>query len=122
MLNQIFLRLIWTAISATFLTMISHFLWSRFDYRSLWPGEKQKSRRDHSDPTADPNDRRLRRLGKANRTGSKIGGQHLRQSRSKAPCGQNGNSQTQRQCRKRTVSNFNEVNVRDRNFSQYRNK
>jgi len=121
MLNQIFLRLIWTAISATFLTMISHFLWSKFDYRSLWPGAKQKTRRDHSDPNADPSDRRLRRLGKATRTG-KIERRPLRQSRSKAPCGQNGNSQTQRQCRKRTVSNFNEVSVRDRNFSQYRNK
>jgi hypothetical protein len=120
MLNRIILRLIWAALSATFLTMISHFLWSKFDYRSFWPGAKQ--RRDHHNPNADPNDRRLRRLSKAPRPGSKIERRHPRPSRSKAQCGQNGNSQTQRQCRKRTVGNFNEVSVRERNFSQYRNK
>src|SRR5262245_61478210 len=122
MLNQIILRLIWAVISATFLSLISHFLWSRLDYRSLWPGLKQKTRRDHSDPNADPNVGRSRRVHKASRPVDKIERRRPGPSRSKAQCGQNSNSQTHRQCRKRTVSNSNEVSVRDHKISQSRNK
>jgi hypothetical protein len=118
MLDKIIFRVIYAAISATFLTMVSHYIWTRIDPRSVPPaGSDQKPRRDGSDGFAAKKD------SKASDASRRARGEEKRRRRRpsrRVPCGESkGQPQYQRRFHPR---NLNEVNMKDRNFSQARYK